>query len=124
MELQELIRNADKVKNKENIKKTSKKLLIPRFKDMGFKDPYVVIEKPTIDILALSIEKQEKYFQLSECMVSPNLSDIDVQKAFKVNNKVALLKKIFTEEELGDLVLSLGKLTSHQNKAIEVDIKN
>lgn len=124
MELQELIRNADRVKNKDNIKKTSKKLLIPRFKELGFKDPYVVIEKPTIDILALSLEKQEKYFQLSECMVNPNLADTDVQKAFKVNNKVALLKKIFTEEELGDLVLHLGKLTSHQSKAIEVDIKN
>ena len=58
-------------------------------------------------------------------MINPDLSNKDVQKAFSVNNKEALLKKIFTEEELDDLIMHVGKLNMTQNKAVLVsDIKN
>lgn len=125
MDIKTLIDNAEKIKNKSNIKRTSVKIRIERFAELGFEDPTVVLEKPTSTTILAALEKQSKYYQLSECMINPDLSNEDIQKAFKVNNKEALLKKIFTEEELDDLIMHVGKLNMTQNKAVLVgDIKN
>lgn len=125
MDIKTLIDNAEKIKDKSKIKRTSVTVKIQRFEDLNFEDPIVTLEKPnTTSILATS-EKKEKYYLLSESMINPDLSNVEIQKAFNVNNKIALLKKIFTEEELDDLLMHLGKLNMSQNKAILVeDIKN
>lgn len=125
MDIKTLIDNAEKIKDKSKIKRTSVTVKIQRFEDLNFEDPIVTLEKPnTTSILATS-EKKEKYYLLSESMKNPDLSNVEIQKAFNVNNKIALLKKIFTEEELDDLLMHLGKLNMSQNKAILVeDIKN
>lgn len=125
MDIKTLIDNAEKIKDKGKIKRTSLTIKIKRFEELGFEDPTVVLEKPTSATILAALEKQSKYYQLSECMINPDLSNKDVQEAFKVNNKEALLKKIFTEEELDDLIMHVGKLNMTQNKAVLVsDIKN
>lgn len=125
MDIKTLIDNAEKIKDKGKIKRTSIKVKIQRFEELGFKDPIVVLEKPTSTTILASLEQKNKYYQLAECMLEPNLSDKEIQKAFNVNNKVALLQVIFTEEELDDLVQHVGRLNLVQNKAVLVsDIKN
>lgn len=124
MDIQKLIEQAEELKNKKETR-TKITLEIPRFKELGFEDFTVVLQKPTTTIMLSAQEHDDKYYQLCECMVNPNLSDVEVQKAFKVNNKTALLKKIFTEEEIEDMIMHLGRLTLTQTKAKSVaDIKN
>ena len=70
-------------------------------------------------------EHNDNYYQLAECMINPDLNNKEFQKAFKVNNKSALLKKIFTEEELQDMLIHLGRITMTQSRAkLVADLKN
>lgn len=125
MDIKTLIDNAEKIKDKSKIKRTFVTVKIQRFEDLKFEDPVVILEKPNTTSILAAPEKKEKYYLLSESMKSPDLSNVEIQKAFNVNNRIALLKKIFTEEELDDLIMHLGKLNMSQNKAILVeDIKN
>ena len=118
MDIKTLIDNAEKIKDKGNIKRTSITIKIPRFEELGFQEPFVILEKPNSSILLAMTERTDKFYLLSEAMINPDLSNKDVQKAFNVNNKLALLKKIFTEEELDDLL-------QHVDRAVLVsDIKN
>lgn len=125
MKIENLIHNAEKIKNRENLKRTQKKVLIKRFLELGIEDPYIVFEKPTTaQILAIQDHKKEIY-AISECMITPNVKDTELQKAFGVNNAEALVKKLFTEEELQDLSSILGEMIVARNKAQVIDdIKN
>lgn len=125
MKIENLIHNAEKIKNRQDIKRTQKKVLIKRFLELGIEDPYIVFEKPTTaQILAIQDHKKEVY-AISECMIIPNVKDIELQKAFGVNNAEALIKKLFTEEELQDLSSILGEMIVVRDKAqIIDDIKN
>lgn len=124
MDIQDLIKNAEEIKKKEE-KRSGLKILIQRFKDMGFEDPYVILEKSTTMQLMAAYDKKEDKYLLAEAMVSPDLSNQALQKAYKVNNKIALLNKIFTTEEIDDLISHLGKLnmTYTKTKVIE-NLKN
>lgn len=125
MDIKTLIDNAQKIKDRSNVKRTSVNVKIERFADLGFEDPIVILEKPTSTTILAALESKEKYYQLAECVKNIDLGNKDLQKTFKVNNKIALLKKIFTEEELDDLVQHIGRLNLVQNKAVLVsDIKN
>ena len=125
MDIKNLIHNAERIKNKQDIKRTQKKVLIKRFLELGIEDPYVVFEKPTTaQILAIQEHKKEIY-AISECMITPNMKDTELQKAFGVNNAEALVKKLFTEEELQDMSSILGEMITTREKAqIIDDIKN
>ena len=58
-------------------------------------------------------------------MITPNMKDTELQKAFGVNNAEALVKKLFTEEELQDMSSILGEMMISRNKAQVIDdIKN
>lgn len=125
MKIENLIHNAEKIKNRENLKRTQKKVLIKRFLELGIEDPYIVFEKPTTaQILAIQDHKKEIY-AISECMITPNVKDTELQKAFGVNNAEALVKKLFTEEEIQDMSSILGEMMISRNKAQVIDdIKN
>ncbi|MCF2611751.1 hypothetical protein [Fusobacterium perfoetens] len=47
MNIKQLIENAERIKNKKDIKRTRKTVLIQRFKKMGLEEPFVILEKPT-----------------------------------------------------------------------------
>lgn len=124
MDIKKLIEHAEELKNKKETR-TKITLEIPRFKELGFEDYTVTLQKPTTTILLSAQEHNDKYYQLCECMLTPDLSNIEVQKAFKANNKSSLLKKIFTEEEIEDMIMHLGRMTMTQTKArLVADIKN
>lgn len=125
MKIENLIHNAEKIKNKQDVKRTQKKVLIKRFLELGIDEPYVIFEKPTTpQILAIQEHKKEIY-AISECMITPNMKDTELQKAFGVNNAEALVKKLFTEEELQDMSSILGEMITTREKAqIIDDIKN
>lgn len=124
MDIKKLIEQAEELKNKKETR-TKITLEIPRFKELGFGDYTVVLQKPTTTIILSAQEHEDKYYQLCECMITPDLSNKDVQKAFKVNNKSSLLRKVFTEEEIEDMIMHLGRLTITQTKArLVADIKN
>ena len=125
MDIKTLIHNAEKIKNRENLKRTQKKVLIKRFLELEIDDPYVVFEKPTTaQILAIQEHKEDVY-AIAECMITPNTNDIELQKAYGVNNAEALVRKLFTEEELQDMSSILGEMITTREKAqIIDDIKN
>ena len=125
MNIKQLIENAERIKNKKDIKRTRKTVLIQRFKKMGLEDPFVILEKPTtIQMLGIQERRSESY-GIAECMITPDLNDRELQKSFGVNNKEALLKKIFTEEELQDLSAIVGEMIVTKSQAqIVDDIKN
>lgn len=125
MKIEALIHNAEKIKNRENLKRTQKKVLIKRFLELEIDDPYVVFEKPTTaQILAIQEHKEDVY-AIAECMITPNTNDIELQKAYGVNNAEALVRKLFTEEELQDMSSILGEMITTREKAqIIDDIKN
>ena len=99
MDIKQLIENAEGLKDKKETR-TKVILEIDRFKELGFEDCRVTLQKPTTSMLIAAQEHNDNYYQLSNCMINPDLHDKELQKAFKVNNASALLKKIFTEEEL------------------------
>lgn len=124
MNIKNLIDNAEKIKN-HNEERTSIILSIPRFEKLGFDNTDVVITKPTLSSMIVAEEKQDRYFLLSESISNIDLGNKKLQKAFGVNNRLALLKKIFTEEELTEMLTQLGKLLTTQTKTkIVTDIKN
>ncbi|WP_278572569.1 hypothetical protein [Fusobacterium ulcerans] len=124
MEIKALIDKAEILKNKKE-DRTNIKIEIYRFKKLGFNDPYVILERPTLTTVIAAQEHKSEYYQLCESMKTPDLSNKDLLKAFNVNNKTALLKKIFTDEEIQEMVLHLGKIVLETRKTkIIADIKN
>lgn len=124
MDIKQLIENAEELKDKKETR-TKVILEIPRFKELGFEDCRVTLQKPTTAMIITAQEHNDNYYQLAECMINPDLNNKEFQKAFKVNNKSALLKKIFTEEELQDMLIHLGRITMTQSRAkLVADLKN
>lgn len=124
MDIKQLIENAEELKDKKETR-TKVILEIPRFKELGFEDCRVTLQKPTTAMIISAQEHNDNYYQLAECMINPDLNNKEFQKAFKVNNKSALLKKIFTEEELQDMLIHLGRITMTQSRAkLVADLKN
>ena len=124
MDIKQLIENAEGLKDKKETR-TKVILEIDRFKELGFEDCRVTLQKPTTSMLIAAQEHNDNYYQLSNCMINPDLHDKELQKAFKVNNASALLKKIFTEEELEDMLMHLGRMTMTQSRAkLVADLKN
>lgn len=124
--IKNLIDNAEKIREQVKDDGKSKKVIkIARFEELGFDDCNVILEKPSTATILAAGEKNNEFYILSEIMIEPNLADKELQKAFGVNNKIALLKKIFTTEELTDLVMHVGELVQAKNKARLVDdLKN
>lgn len=124
--LKKLIDNAQKIQeSRGKAIRTTKTVTIKRLKALGCGE--VIVEKPfTTTLIAANERKGDSLYTLSESIVSPPLGDAALQKAYGVNNKRALLKKMFTEEEIGDLLAVCGSLINSAN-TIEnkvVDIKN
>lgn len=125
MDIRQLIEKAEQIKNKKNVKTTSRKLKIKRLEALGVEECFVEIEKPGITKMKLIEEKQDAIFSLAECIITPDLSNEELLKAYGVNNREALLKKIFTEEEIRDMVSVLGSMmTKIHTVEIVTDIKN
>ncbi|MGL6114411.1 MAG: phage tail assembly chaperone [Cetobacterium sp.] len=125
--IENLIANASKIEaSKQGIKRTTKSVIIKRLEKLGIGE--IIIEKPSTNILIGAKERQgmdASFYTLTQSMVSPDLGNLDLQKAFKVNNKVALLKKIFTNEEIEDLIYVVGSMVMEQNTIKPVlEIKN
>ena len=58
-------------------------------------------------------------------MIMPDINNVELQKTFGVNNAEALVKKLFTEEEIQDMSSILGEMMISRNKAQVIDdIKN
>lgn len=125
MELKQLIDKAEDIAKKES-KRESKTIKIKRFEKLGIENPFVVIEKPTLTTIISSRERAgNNLYALSESMKYPDISNKELQKAFKVNNKQALLKKMFTEDEIDEMNDILISLASTRTKTeIIDDIKN
>ena len=124
--LKKLIDNAQKIQEtRVKAVRSTRSVVVKRLEEIGCGE--VTIEKPLVTVLiAASQRGGDSLYTLSESMISPALDDKDLQKAYGVNNKRALLKKIFTEEELGDLIEVLGNLintTATIDKKV-ADIKN
>lgn len=124
--LKKLIDNAQKIQETRGKALRSKRTVtVKRLKALGCGG--VTIEKPfTTTLLAAQERKGDSLYTLSESITYPPLGDVELQKAYGVNNKKALLKKIFTEEEIGDLLAVCGNLINSSN-TIEnkvADIKN
>lgn len=125
MKIENLISNAERIKNKTDIKRTQVKVLIKRFADLGIEDPYIILEKPTTSTLISASERKSEVYTLSESMVSPNIRDKELMSAYAVNNSEALIKKMFTDEEIQDMTAILGEMITQKNRAqIVNDIKN
>lgn len=125
MKIEALMHNAEKIKNRDNIKRTQKKVLIKRFLEFGIEEPYVIFEKPTTaQVLAIQEHKKDVY-AISQCMIMPDINNVELQKTFGVNNAEVLVKKLFTEEEIQDMSSILGEMMISRNKAQVIDdIKN
>lgn len=124
--LKKLIDNAQKIQETRVAAVRSKRsVVVKRLKELGCGE--VIIEKPLVTVLIGASQRGgDSLYTLSESMIFPVLDDKDLQKAYGVNNKKALLKKIFTEEELGDLIEVLGNLIN-TNATLDkkvADIKN
>ena len=125
MKIENLISNAEKIKNRQNIKRTQKKVLIKRFEELEIEEPYVIFEKPTTTQLLAIQQHKDDIYGIAECMVTPNVKDREFQKAFGVNNAEALVKKLFTDEEIQDMSSILGEMIITKSQAqIVDDIKN
>lgn len=124
--LKKLIDNAQKVQETKKAAVRSKSIVeIKRLSEIGCGE--VIIEKPfTTTLIAANQRKGDSLYTLSESIIYPPLDDKELQKAYGVNNKIALLKQMFTEEELGDLLGVCGSLINSANtiKQKVVDIKN
>ena len=58
-------------------------------------------------------------------MVEPDLGNKELLSTFKVRNKKELVSKLFTEEEIYDLDVAIGKIINKTRSASLVDdIKN
>ncbi|MGL4865131.1 MAG: phage tail assembly chaperone [Cetobacterium sp.] len=124
--LKKLIDNAQKIQETRGKAIRSKRtVIIKRLEVLGCGE--VTIEKPlTTTLIAASERKGDNLYTLTESITYPPLGDVALQKAYGVNNKKALLKKMFTEEEIGDLLGVCGNLIN-ANNTIEnkvADIKN
>lgn len=124
--LKKLIDNAQKIQeSRKKAIRSTRAVEVKRLKELGCGD--IIIEKPLITVLIGASQRGgDSLYTLSESIVQPPLGDKELQKAYNVNNKKALLKQIFTEEELGDLTEVLGNLintTATIDKKV-ADIKN
>lgn len=121
--LKKLIDNAEKISDKKAVVRTQRAYEIKRLSELGI-EPFI-IEKPKTTTLITARQKDgDSYYTIAESIVSPDLSNKDLQAAFKVNNKVALLKKMLTPEELDDLIMVAGELIQVKNTVKVADIKN
>ncbi len=123
MLVETLIKNAEKIKEGKEIKPFEIK--INRFEEMGI-EGNIKVKKPDTSLLNSYIERNKdiKYL-ISECVIEPDLSNKELQSTFKVRNKKELVSKIFTEEEINDLDVAIGKIINKTRTASLVDdIKN
>ncbi len=121
--LEALIKNAEKLKEGKEYKPFEIK--ISRFEEIGI-EGNVKIKKPDTSILNSYLERNKdiKYL-ISECMVEPDLGNKELLSTFKVRNKKELVSKLFTEEEIYDLDVAIGKIINKTRSASLVDdIKN
>ncbi|MBN1469540.1 MAG: hypothetical protein JXM74_04700 [Fusobacteriaceae bacterium] len=121
--LEALIKNAEKLKEGKEYKPFEIK--ISRFEEIGI-EGNVKIKKPDTSILNSYLERNRdiKYL-ISECMVEPDLGNKELLSTFKVRNKKELVSKLFTEEEIYDLDVAIGKIINKTRSASLVDdIKN
>lgn len=121
--LETLIKNAEKIVEGKELKPFEIK--INRFEELGI-EGNVKIKKPDTALLNSYLERNKdiKYL-ISECMVEPNLNSKELQQAFKVKNKKDLVAKLFTEEEIGDMDVAIGRIINKTRSASLVDdIKN
>lgn len=124
--LKKLIDNAQRVQEtRAKAIRSTRTVVVKRLKEIGCGE--VTIEKPLVTVLIGANQRGgDSLYTLSESMTFPDLNNKELQQAYGVNNKRALLKKIFTEEELGDLIEVLGNLIN-TNATLEkkvADIKN
>lgn len=123
MLLESLIKNSEKVKEGKEYKPFEIK--INRFEEMGI-EGNVKIKKPDTSLLNSYLERNKdiKYL-ISECMVEPDLGNKELQNTYKVKTKKDLVSKIFTEEEINDMDVAIGKIINKTRSASLVDdIKN
>ncbi len=123
MLVEALIKNCEKVKEGKEYKPFEIK--INRFEEIGI-EGNVRLKKPDTSLLSSYIERNKdiKYL-ISECMIEPDLDNKELQKTFKVRNKKELVSKIFTEEEINDMDIAIGKIINKTRSASLVDdIKN
>ncbi len=123
MLVEALIKNAEKLKEGKEYKPFEIK--ISRFEEIGI-EGNVKIKKPDTSILNSYLERNKdiKYL-ISECMVEPDLGNKELLSTFKVRNKKELVSKLFTEEEIYDLDVAIGKIINKTRSASLVDdIKN
>lgn len=127
-DIAQLIKKAAEVEaTKKGAKRSEKSVIINRLEELGIGE--IKLEKPSIAILNAARDRkgeEASLYTLSQAIISPDLGNKELQNAFKVNNKIALIKKIFTSEEIQDLVVVIGTLITEQEtlKPAFEEVKN
>lgn len=123
MNIEELIKNADKVKEKQPEKLYT--LKVKRLENLGF-DGTLKVRKPDVLLISSYVERnRDSAYLAAESIVEPNLNDKALQEAFKVKNRKDLVKRLFTVEEIGEIDAQLG-IIMKRNPEVSIvdDIKN
>lgn len=123
MLIEDLIKNAEKIQEGSEEKLYNVKL--ERFKNLGI-DGNIKFRKPDAVLLSSYVERDKNInYLISETLVDPDLNDSKLKKAYKALTKEDVVKKMFTQEEIQDLNLILGKIISTTRTLTLVDeIKN
>lgn len=123
MNIESLIKNADRIKEKQPEKLYT--LKVKRLEDLGLGGTFKV-KKPDVLLISSYVERdKDSAYLVSESIVEPDLNNKDLQTAFKVKNKKDLLKKILIVEEIDEMNAKLN-LILQRNPEISIvdDIKN
>lgn len=123
MNIELLIKNADKIKEKQPEKLFS--LQVKRLNELGL-DGSFRVRKPDVLLVSSYVERdRDSAYLVSESIVEPDLNNKELQSAYKVKNKKDLIKKILTVEEIGEMDAQLG-LLMRKNPEVSLvdDLKN
>lgn len=123
MNIESLIKNADRIKEKQPEKLFF--LQVKRLNELGL-DGSFRVRKPDVLLVSSYVERdRDSAYLVSESIVEPDLNNKELQSAYKVKNKKDLIKKILTVEEIGEMDAQLG-LLMRQNPEVSLvdDLKN
>ncbi len=123
MNIESLIKNADRIKEKQPEKLFF--LQVKRLNELGL-DGSFRVRKPDVLLVSSYVERdRDSAYLVSESIVEPDLNNKELQSAYKVKNKKDLIKKILTVEEIGEMDAQLG-LLMRKNPEVSLvdDLKN
>ena len=121
--LEELIKNAEKLKGSKNEK--LHEIKVNRFEALGIEGTVKIKRPDTVLLTSYAERKNDINYLISESVVEPDLSNKELQSAFGAKTKIELVKKLFTPNEISDLDVLIGRVIRENRAATLVDdLKN